>query len=371
MTVWSPQQNEALSKAAAWLRLRYQPSFYLGGFAGTGKSTLAKHLAAQADGKVAFAAFTGKAARVMRSKGCAGASTIHALIYWTEMDTKTGKSSITRKSRADLEGVVLIVIDECSMVDEEMGRDLLHFGIPVLVLGDPAQLPPIRGAGFFTSGQPDYMLTEVHRQAADSPIISLATAIREGRSLPGAMQVPGLTIVHQRDLDPTLVTSADTVIVGRNDTRQKYNRRLRELLGFTASTPYAEEPLICLRNDREKKIANGEIFLAHSDGKPSGRYVSVKLTQPEDPSRKPFVVDIRKEFFVDDKAATQMPFKTLRGSQQFTYGYAITCHKSQGSQWPSVCVFDESQAFEERARWLYTAVTRAAENLTLVTRSAA
>ena len=69
------------------------------------------------------------------------------------------------------------------MVDEELGRDLLSFGKPVLVLGDPAQLPPVKGGGFFTEAEPDIMLTEVHRQAADNPIIRMSMVVREGGRL--------------------------------------------------------------------------------------------------------------------------------------------------------------------------------------------
>ena len=191
---FSGQQNEALSKAGAWLRMRYAPTFYLAGYAGAGKSTLAMHLAEHADGKVAFAAFTGKAAMVMRQKGCHGARTIHALIYESDVDPTTGDVTTRLRPPGWLDKYALIIIDECSMVDEEMGKDLLSFGRPVLVLGDPAQLPPVRGGGYFTARQPDYMLTEVHRQAADSPIIRLATEIREGQFRPRNIDVPGLIV---------------------------------------------------------------------------------------------------------------------------------------------------------------------------------
>ncbi len=260
MTVWSPQQNEALSTAGAWLRIRHQPTFYLAGFAGAGKSTLAMHLASYAKGDVAFAAFTGKAARVMRSKGCRGAKTIHALIYNTEVNESTGEVRVTLKDPGALDKYGLIVIDECSMVNEEMGKDLLSFGRPVLVLGDPAQLPPVSGGGYFTARKPDYMLTEVHRQAAESPILWLATEIREGRYNGHEMNTDGLIVTSRKNLDGQLVTEADVVIVGRNDTRQQYNRRLREIAGKTDPFPLTGEPLICLRNDRFAKIFNGDIL---------------------------------------------------------------------------------------------------------------
>lgn len=365
MTTWSPQQNEALAKAGAWLRMRYAPVFRLFGYAGTGKSTLAMHLAEHANGDVAFAAFTGKAARVMRSKGCRGARTIHSLIYDTDIDPQTGESKTTLKGRWDLEKYHLIIIDECSMVNEEMGKDLLSFGIPILVLGDPAQLPPVAGGGYFTSQEPDAMLTEVHRQAAGSPIIRLATAIREGRYRPRPMSESGLVIADRRSLEPWRVTTADVVLVGKNETRQRYNRRLREIAGKTDLLPEVGEPVICLRNDRGKRIFNGDIFeVAKTEMFKKG--IRLWLDEP-DSGRETTLVAVRSEFFDDDVAAAKLPFKELKGTQQFTYGYAITCHKSQGSQWSTVCVFDESSTFrEDRCRWLYTAVTRAADNLTLV-----
>ena len=56
----------------------------------------------------------------------------------------------------------------------------MSFGVPVLVLGDPAQLPPIQGGGYFTEAEPDAMLTEVHRQAFDNPIVRLSMDVRAG-----------------------------------------------------------------------------------------------------------------------------------------------------------------------------------------------
>src|SRR5436305_7369397 len=192
MPEFTLHQDSALKAVAGWLKEkpgeRGTPLlFRLFGYAGTGKTTLARHLAAHIDGEVKFAAFTGKAALVMRAKGCGGASTIHSLIYRAcESGEETPTFELWDDSPASK--AALIVIDECSMVDEELGRDLMSFGVPVLVLGDPAQLPPIQGRGYFTESAPDAMLTEVHRQAQSYPIVRQSTDIRAGRSL-----APGLT----------------------------------------------------------------------------------------------------------------------------------------------------------------------------------
>lgn len=365
MITWTPQQDEALSLAGAWLRLRHKPYFYLSGYAGTGKSTLANEIASHAKGKVAYAAFTGKAAKVMQSKGCVGARTIHSLIYFTEV-LPSGKINVRRRSKAEIaEKYNLIIIDECSMVDEEIGKDLLSFGVPVLVLGDPFQLPPVGGGGYFTEQKPDYMLTDVRRQATESPILQLATDIREGKFNRRPIAVDGLTITRKSDLDPALVTGADVVLVGRNKTRRQYNKRLRTLFGYQTTFPCPDETLICLRNDRDTQVSNGELFVVRKIV--IGQGLAELEIEDQDDRSVARNVKVLTDFFLNDEVASRLSIGQLRGTQQFTYGYAITVHKSQGSQWGNVCVFDESSTFkQDRDRWLYTAVTRSAETLTLV-----
>src|SRR5437868_11383491 len=205
MPDFSPEQDAALKAVAEWLKAKPgrgnpPPIFRLFGYAGTGKTTLARHFAADVDGKVLFAAFTGKAAQVMRSKGCQGASTIHSLIY-KPPDSVVEQPSFELWDEAPASKAKLIVIDECSMVDAELGRDLKSFAVPLLVLGDPAQLPPIQGGGYFTDAAPDAMLTEVHRQAQDDPIVRLSMIIRAGSTLRQGRY--GATEVVRRDtLDP-------------------------------------------------------------------------------------------------------------------------------------------------------------------------
>lgn len=211
----------------------------------------------------------------------------------------------------------------------------------------------------------DDEVARLARKAAESPIIWLATQIRTGTTKFDEMQTDGLIVTGRKHLDPHAVIHANMVIVGRNDTRQRYNDRLRELAGHKKSTPDKGEPLICLRNDKLVKIFNGDI-LRVQESRLHKTKVNLLLDDP-DSDRRAFKVQVRKEFFQDEAAALKLPYSELRGTQHFTYGYAITCHKSQGSQWDNVCVFDESSVFrDDRARWLYTAVTRAAEHLTLV-----
>lgn len=364
---WSPQQAHALDAAASWLREAQRGGpllFRLFGYAGTGKTTLARHLAAGLS-RVCYAAFTGKAALMMRRAGCTGATTIHSLIYTpTEMPDGTVEFILNRESAAA--DADLIVIDECSMVDAALAHDILSFKKPVLVLGDPAQLPPVGDAGYFTEAKPDVMLTEIHRQARDNPIIYLATRVREGHGVSHGTYGDSL-ITRQGVLDEGYLLKADQVLVGRNVTRNTFNVRLRRAMGRAGLLPEKGDRLVCLKNDRDLGLFNGGMFDVSSTPPRQSRpnFLRLKIKSEEVPDRKPFMVQVRREFFLG--GVENLSWKELKHSQQFDYGYALTCHKAQGSQWPHVVVYDESGVFRgDAARWLYTAITRASERLTLV-----
>ena len=361
---WSPQQEAALNAVKAWSADEGAQVFRLFGYAGTGKTTLARHIADTATGEVLFAAYTGKAAHVMRSRGCHGASTVHSLIYRNRGEDENGPTFVLNEKSA-AGRAALIIIDECSMIDEEIGRDLLSFRTPVLVLGDPAQLPPVAGGGFFTAAEPDVMLTEVHRQAADNPIIRMSMVIREGGRLE-AGRFGESRIIGRDDVDPDEVVSADVVLVGLNATRRGYNGRIRELLGRDGPLPIADDSLVCLRNNRRRGLLNGSLWtVAEVMRKRKGllRY-RLDIQEGAGERRRP-LVSVNPAYF-GDGVETLTP-QQRRQSDAFDFGYVLTVHKAQGSQWDDVYLFDESYAFREhRDRWLYTGITRAARRLTIV-----
>ena len=330
-----------------WIRRGEPQIFRLFGYAGTGKTTLAKQLAADIDGEVCFAAFTGKAAMIYRLR-----------------DTDSEEPTFVLNDESAASKAELIIIDECSMVDADLGRDLLSFGKPVLVLGDPAQLPPVKGGGFFTDAEPDAMLTEVHRQAADNPIVRLSMMVRAGERLPqgayGASRV-----MRRADIDADLVRRADQVLVGLNRTRRGFNQRMRQLAGHTDPYPQAEEKLVCLRNDKKKGLLNGGIWIVKTASAQRNGKLRYGVVPDDDPGKKPLRIAVRPEYFTEGEEAVPPSFK--RNSDAFDFGYVLTVHKAQGSQWDDVVLFDESGAFREhRNRWLYTGITRAAETLTIV-----
>lgn len=369
---FSPQQDAALKAVNEWLKSGESPVFRLFGYAGTGKTTLARHIAEGIEGEVLFGAFTGKAAQVLREKGATNARTLHSMIYRPkvtdddESDEEAGDSTpqftLNRSSAATK--ARLIVIDECSMVDEALGKDLLSFGAPVLVLGDPGQLPPVSGGGYFTSDEPDVLLTDIHRQAADNPILRLATEARAGKR-PDYGDYGAARVISKRELTTGDVVKADQVLVGTNRTRARYNDRLRELAGFTDPEPVAGDRLVCLRNNAQKGLLNGGLWTVthRADAKGQGR--TLLLKSADEAISTSAKVRVLRESFTNRQADT--PWRVLRNFDQFDYGYALTVHKAQGSQWDDIVLFDESWAFKEHPeRWLYTAITRAAERLTVV-----
>lgn len=415
---WSPEQDAAMRSVNSWLRDGDQQIFRLFGYAGSGKTTMARTLAEGVDGDVLFGAYTGKAAHVLRQKGCSGASTIHQMIYNPKdsgrarlkeleaglaealyeirsecrvqdgmsegeiqevIDRDRGIRELRRKIEAEREALSrpaftlnpespvknasLVVIDECSMVDGRMGQDLLQFGTKVLVLGDPAQLPPVGGTGFFTEGcDPDIMLTGIHRQASDNPIIWMATETRQERSLQLGRYGESLVIEQERT-DHEMALAADQILVGRNTTRRASNRRVRQLMGRHDLLPVPDDKLVCLRNNHDKGLLNGAIWEVDDVGQVSGDQVYMTIS-PED-GGTPLGVDAHTHYFLGEEE--RLSWWERKDAEEFDYGYALTCHKAQGSQWGDVIVYDESSCFRaDRWRWLYTALTRAADRVTLV-----
>lgn len=355
---WTPQQSAALKAVETWFNSKPRKQiFRVFGYAGVGKSSLARHFASSIKGSVLYAAYTGKAALVMRKNGCHNATTLHSLIYIAEPDDEDGQVYFHLNPNSLLKTAALLIIDECSMVDAELAADVMSFNTPILVLGDPAQLPPVSGAGYFTNAEPDVMLTEIHRQAADNPIIHLATQVREGYSLKVGDYGESRVLNEIQSTEELAIY--DQVIVGRNNTRTGINKIIRGMIGKDTILPTVDDRLICLKNDRKMGILNGEMFSVSalvSGAKPNSVYNKYRLKDFDNGTRH-VVVKVHNAFFDGSKIPD---WKYLKGTQEFDYGYAITCHKSQGSQWNDVLIIDESWCFREDARrWLYTAITRA------------
>lgn len=411
---FSPQQAKGLEAANEWYKGGKSTSqvFRMFGYAGTGKSTIAKYLIETLGCKAVSATFTGKAASVLQKKGTP-ASTIHSLIYTlADQDEELIQSLKKRMAEAKesspslfnvlkqefktankprfelrppehLSNVDLIVIDEVSMVNEELGNDLLSFGKKILVLGDPAQLPPIEGGGFFTKGDPDILLTEIHRQARDNPIINMASIVRQGHRLRPGKYGSSECIRYQsaNDLDPR---KFEQIIVGTNNTRKGWNSRYRELLGAENALPLAGEKVICLRNNKELGILNGTQWAVRS-AEERGYGISMELDPwGEEPENEGVTISedpeslevVRRGKLVEAHAfstdLSELEWYQRNQLEEFDFGYAITCHKSQGSQWETGLVINQAFVFQARdgkpdvsKNWLYTALTRFSDRVTV------
>ena len=400
---WSPQQKAAIEGVDRWLDDPASQVYHLFGYAGTGKTTLARECAKRAGGGVLFGAFTGKAALILRQKGCAEASTIHRMIYNPKDKSAVDLVELREKYRDELLREVekpdllkheakcralareiateerrlkqpafainpdsevrfssLVVIDEVSMVGRRMGEDLLSFGTKVLVLGDPAQLPPIADGGFFIGNNPDTLLTEIHRQAAGSPVIELATAVREGRGILDGTYGDSV-VAPKGSFDIHEIAAFDQILCGRNNTRRVINRRVREeVLGRETPLPVVGDRLVCLRNNHELGLLNGSLWDVESVQEIDGDELVLGLLGEEGQH-------VDSIAHVAPFLGKELSYFERRNADEFDYGYALTCHKAQGSQWGSVFVVDEGRCFGANAgKWLYTAITRAASRVTIV-----
>jgi exodeoxyribonuclease-5 len=258
------------------------------------------------------------------------------------------------------------------MVGAEMANDLLAFGKPILVLGDPGQLPPIKGEGAFTDAQPDVMLTEIHRQAETSAILRLATMARQGLPIAYGEHDAFVWKMRRAEVTPQQLLRGGQVICGRNATRRTLNTAMKQAAGFPDVYPQgAGEKIICLKNRHDLGLVNG-MFLDLSEIRDEDMLTFSAKANTEDgeavPGRRRFYKGHFDDHVAYDAERLRRDWRDMRGLIETVWGYAITAHKSQGSQWLNVIVYDDGfgRSAQDRARWLYTAITRAEQGLVIL-----
>lgn len=347
------QQIEAFARIKVFLDAPIvdKPYFVTHGLAGAGKTRLLIEVALHYPG--ILCAYTGKAATVIERKSGLDAMTIHSAIYaykGTYVDDKGAKQlAFGQRIKDDSWDGRIIFVDECSMIPESMALDLLATGARLVVMGDPGQLPPVKGAQYFHT--PDFTLTEVHRQAWDSPIIRQAHAVRAGY----IYQPDGPDFNVTEYITEDDVKSADIMLCFKNDTRRALNtyRRAHNRL---AGLPQPGEPIMCLKNARDLGIMNGGIYTL-DDFRMSGSDVVVDLIN--DAGRR---VNVYGGWFEDVNETT----KANENAIGFAWAYAATVHKSQGSEFDHVILIDEyPRHWADRPRWVYTGITRASKRITI------
>lgn len=380
----SDAQSRAVEAIIDWYR--NGPSrtgwrdFYLAGYAGSGKSTITDEVIRQLRGlgcgRVVIGAYTGKAAYVLRNKGNDNAKTIHSMIYSPVENEETGEVTFQLDPDGDAGNADLIVLDECSMINEEMAADIRSFRKPILVLGDPGQLPPVKGAGAFTNREPDVFLTEIHRQAAESPILRLATMARKGEAIPVGDFGGGVRVVpYDAAAGQYVYDDASQVICGLNRVRWNLTQKMRARRGLDDPYPTTGEPVMCCRNNKKLSVFNGQQGVLQSFT-PDTDITRDKAMLGEISATLDGGVTLRNEtcaqyLFDQHFSGASKPPRLPKDTLEFDWGYVLTCHKAQGSQWPRVTIIDDSGSFrDDAAKWLYTAITRAETELTIISRSA-
>ena len=369
----------------------HEPWTCIAGYAGTGKSTLVKFIIAAlnvAPENVAYVTFTGKAASVLRHKGCPNAMTAHKLLYYSKR-LPNGKFVFT--PRTSLEGEYkVIVVDEISMLPKELWELLLRHKVYIIACGDPFQLPPInKNADNHVLDTPHIFLDEIMRQAEESEIIRLTMNIREGKPIQ-YQRGNEVQVVSPDDVVSGMYDWADQIICATNKKRLDINTYMRAAAG-RGELPEDGDKIIACRNcwdiidtTGENALVNGTI--GYLDGLTFGTQeypiygfptVPVIRTglRTDDGGFDEIMLDQQalmtgKKFLTPEQEYQIYRRASLKGLEpiEFNYGYAITCHRAQGSEWEKVLVFEESFPFdkEEHARWLYTACTRPSEKLVLV-----
>lgn len=385
----SSDQQKALDSILAWYKFeRTKKQFItLGGYAGTGKTTLIAILRqelAKLDKnlEVGFVSFTGKAARVLKQKLKAqnvilkqdSVGTIHSLIYSPIVDNK--EIIIGWKTKDEIDPK-LIIIDEASMVDSDIWNHLLAYQVPIIVVGDHGQLPPIKG-NFNLMQQPDLKLEEIHRQAKKNPIISLSIQAREkGLIEPGkysstVKKFATEDIDGQESLTELLRNyNQDTLVLcGYNTTRRKLNSFIRAELGFESPNPSGGDRVICLRNNHKKNINNGMLGTIISIEKKDKDWYLAQIQMDGEPDFYHGLISIAQFGSETPLNFTEKRSQFMEGDL-FDFGYALTVHKAQGSQAKRVILFEErfkQMTDSDWKRWLYTGVTRAEEELFIFAR---
>ena len=392
------KQQEGLEIAIKRFQ-EHQKCTVISGFAGTGKSTLVRFIVAaleeygiDPDADVVFTSFTGKACNVLQKKGNRNVLTLCKLLYDYRL---IGEKQFMKTPKDTIEYKVVIV-DEVSMAPMELMQQLFTHDAYVICLGDPFQLPPVDPtADNHLLDTPHVFLDEVMRQAEESEIIQITMSLRKGKNLE-YFRGNEAQILPKNQISTGMLVWADQVLCATNKTRESINMTMRRLKGFEG-LPQIGDKMICLRNywdilsdDNYIPLVNGTIGYIQSieeDTLPVYYYrkfvrnvelfkVTILTDNGETYSDiyldKNYLLTGKKSLTYKEEARIKRQAEHYprfnKIPQDWTYGYAITCHKSQGSEWDNVLVIEENFPFgrDEHARWVYTACTRAAEKLVLL-----
>ena len=391
----SKDQKEVYDKILIWLEQKDNKLLTMAGYAGTGKTTLLSCLARKLNRRVAFCTFTGKASSVLRNKLTDNGvdltdsyvGTIHGLMYIPMIDEKTKRIKYWRR-RANIDAD-LIIIDEASMVGQNLFHDLQSYNIKMLCTGDHGQLPPIKSLSNLME-KPQLKLEKIHRQAEDNPIIKLSYLVRTGQDIKNFKSNDSRVIIFKngvsRDVLEAMIsdmfkeehTRHDSAIITYfNQSRILFNKTVRRVIGKTGSLSEGDLT-ICLKNTRseDSAIFNGMRGIVKNvediDNHTIGSIIHFiddglgldGILNKHQFNRKNTIEDLS-----DFEKYDFYPETWADAGLLMDFGYTLSCHKSQGSQFKTTLVQVERPSMINEdmfARWKYTAFTRASENLVII-----
>ena len=363
----------------------------ISGYAGSGKSTLVRFIVAALgvpEDKIAYVAYTGKAAKVLAQKGCANATTAHKLLYYAK-PMPNGHYKFSPKSNIEYN---VVIVDEVSMLPRSMWELLLRHPAYIIACGDPGQLPPVdKTEANDVLAKPHVFLDEIMRQAQESEIIRLSMHVREGLPL-STFECAGeqVRVIQKRELVDGMYSWADQILCATNRTRIDINNAVRAMRGY-GPEPCPEDRVISLRNhwdllsSAQAPLTNGTIgtlsnfihadmLFPHRLFIPPVDCLLSEVTTDDGDNFSGLYIDYKALITGEKTLTPQLEYKVIKAKDgpepplEFAYAYAITTWKAQGSEWDRVLGFEESFPFdkEEHKKYLYTMITRAKEKLVVV-----
>ena len=390
--ILTEEQQSLVQDCYNWFYNDTDLVFEFAGGPGTGKSFvldfIIKYLGINRN-NIAPMAYTGAAAVNMRTKGLLNAGTIHSWIYHTNISPRIDKSGnyimdeyFNRpKERLDfipkveLEDIKLIIIDEAYMVPFEMKKDIEKFGIKIIACGDWNQLPPINSKPAYLTNRNVHLLTKTMRQAENSNIVKLAYYVLNGFPISNGYYGDVL-VINEDELTDQMIMSSDVVICSKNSTREYYNNKIRELYGFHNKLPEYGERIICRSNNKYEvvegiNLANGLIGTVTNFPDVSGfdgKTFSMSF-KPDLLSSSFNIKASYKYFIASHQQKEALKYDKYLEGEKFEFGYCITSHLSQGSQFDNVIVIEEPMMGNINNRLSYVAITRAKKQLIYVKKS--
>ena len=381
---FSQKQQEVFDEIMHFFLESQEMVYIFSGVAGSGKSTIINEinnlLTKEYHKSVAVVTLTGKAVSTLKGKGIGCARTIHSYMYEPLLDENENLIGFEPTDPNELLEDY-IIIDEGSMVNEEIFEDLFNLGKKLLIVGDVNQLPPISKTEFNIMDESNFRLEEIHRLAEDNPIIQLSQHILSADSLPRHFASEHIKFIQRNKMREDLMThheDYEIILCGTNKTRQMLNKTVRRIKGNVGHLPVDGERVICLRNDKSQGIFNGEMFNVHSrrpyDYKIKG--VSQELSQYIMKGDTGFYssVVVHDDVWGSDDVYMKYIFeKDHEGESKkrmlnlFDFGEAVTVWKSQGSEYKNLMFVDEDVSFfVDRSKFRYTGVTRSKDVITIV-----